>query len=359
MSHKRGTGWRVRWLENGIMRSKTFARKIDADKFEAGLKVADDAPKFTTTLTFNEFAQHWLKTYCRVRKAESQWKDDEATIRRYLSPSFGKKRLLELKLSDIVGVQAHLFSEKGLKPKSVNNFTGIAKKMMEDAVEWELIPKNPFKKLERLKIDEREPIFWSFEEADRFLAYAKETDHNLYEAVAFTLHTGLRFGEVRGLRRDCLNFESRKITVRRHFDSKVHKLFERTKGKRIRRVSMNPFVYDLLKSRRSLDPQQKVFTTDFHNLLNRKLKPACIASGVRVLTFHQLRHTCASHMAMLGVPIRKIQEVLGHKDIKSTMIYSHIDDTSMEGVTDCLVNRIRNVPQNAPTISLVPRLCPL
>ena len=128
---------------------------------------------------------------------------------------------------------------------------------------------------------------------------------------------------------------------------------------------MNDVVYEILSSRLNHESQQKVFTPDFHNLLNRKLKPTCLKAGVSVLVFHELRHTFASHLAMLGVPLIKIKELLGHRDIKSTMVYAHIDDKSLVGITDCLTGgdkheeREVTVPRKAPIFSLVPLLCPL
>jgi integrase len=55
----------------------------------------------------------------------------------------------------------------------------------------------------------------------------------------------------------------------------------------------------------------------------RRFKEACVDAGVSVITFHELRHTFATRMAAQGVPLRKLQEWLGHADIKTTQIYMH------------------------------------
>jgi integrase len=51
---------------------------------------------------------------------------------------------------------------------------------------------------------------------------------------------------------------------------------------------------------------------------------ACHKAGIRDFHFHDLRHTAASHMAMAGVDIMAIRQVLGHKTIQMTLRYSHL-----------------------------------
>jgi integrase len=57
--------------------------------------------------------------------------------------------------------------------------------------------------------------------------------------------------------------------------------------------------------------------------LTRKFKDACEAAGVRVIRFHDLRHTFGTTLAAAGVPLRTIQEYMGHADVKTTQIYMH------------------------------------
>jgi site-specific recombinase XerD len=69
-----------------------------------------------------------------------------------------------------------------------------------------------------------------------------------------------------------------------------------------------------------------------------KLQPAARSAGVTPIRFHDLRHTFASHLAMRGVPLIKIMEMLGHTKMDSTLIYAHLCPSSMRGVTDILSN---------------------
>lgn len=61
-----------------------------------------------------------------------------------------------------------------------------------------------------------------------------------------------------------------------------------------------------------------------HGSVQKGFRAACRRAGIRDFRFHDLRHTFASHLVMAGVNIRAVQELLGHKDIKMTMRYSHL-----------------------------------
>jgi integrase len=64
--------------------------------------------------------------------------------------------------------------------------------------------------------------------------------------------------------------------------------------------------------------------------VTRRFQAACIAAGVRKIRFHDLRHTFATTLAAAGVPLRTLQEYLGHADIKTTQIYAHYAPSARE-----------------------------
>jgi integrase len=64
--------------------------------------------------------------------------------------------------------------------------------------------------------------------------------------------------------------------------------------------------------------------------VTRKFKEACADAGVRVIRFHDLQHTFATTLAAAGVPLRTIQEYLGHADLKTTQIYAHYAPSAHE-----------------------------
>ncbi len=145
-----------------------------------------------------------------------------------------------------------------------------------------------------------------------------------YDVFLVALKTGLRRGELLALSWKDINFTKEQITVR-------HSMYNReitsTKSNRIRYVDMTSEVYNCLFNRRKMTGF--VFADDKENhfsmrRLNDVLVQICKKAGLRRITPHVLRHTFASHLAMAGASIQAIQGLLGHSDIKTTMIYTHL-----------------------------------
>lgn len=331
--------YQVRWRDrDGVQRAKNFrSREVGQDfmrKLMAGLVESEKA----ATMTFAAFADEWHRNYCRVEKAEIQWTDDLSTIRNHLLPTLGKKTLGSLSKVDLLSLRGRLKSEGRLSVKTVNNITALAKTMMSTAVDWEFVRVNPFAKVKLLKRDELRFAYWSAEERDRFLVFARRLDPAFADVVCFTCHTGLRIGEVAGLRRDCLDFDRRVVVVRRSYSAKLRKSFERTKSGKIREVPLNDAAWRVAVDRRLLAPTDVVFPDLDPGHASRRLRQIAAVAQVTPLRFHDLRHTFASHLAMAGVPVQKIQAVLGHADIKQTMHYARLAPGALTGLTDVLVS---------------------
>lgn len=58
--------------------------------------------------------------------------------------------------------------------------------------------------------------------------------------------------------------------------------------------------------------------------LRHPLWRACRKAGLRPIQWHACRHTFASHLVMRGVPLKAVQELLGHSTIQMTMRYAHL-----------------------------------
>ena len=134
----------------------------------------------------------------------------------------------------------------------------------------------------------------------------------------------MRKGELLGLKWKDVNFDSRVILV------------EQSKNNERRAIPMNGvLLQELLKLPRYgeyvfSNPDGRPFSD-----VSSSFRSAVKAAGIRDFTFHDTRHTCASHLVMSGAGLQTVQEILGHKSIRMTMRYSHLSMTyKQEAVND-------------------------
>jgi len=344
--HKTESGsYRVRYRVEGKMKSKTFQRKVDAKAFEGKQLYRKLCGEGETNsqkvekISFLRFKDIWLRDHGAVHKTESSLIRDRQIIQDFLLPKWQRKNLSEIRHRNFISLQADLRARGSLANKSINNIVGLAKKILSDAFEWGLINSNPGLKVRPLRIPDQTFRFWTTAQRDQFLNFCQDRDEELFRVVAFTTYTGMRRGEVEGLLRDCINFERKEITIKRNFCHKTHSLNSYTKGKNIRRIPMNSAVLDLLEESKNIPPLESIFSSDFPNICRKKLKPMAKRAEVPVITFHDLRHSFASNLASLGVPVMKIKELLGHSDLKTTLRYMHLAPDQLAGTTDILISK--------------------
>jgi len=334
---RKGELWRVKWREAGKQRTKSFYTKQDAQLFEAKLRsgCSSQATLEQESLTFAVYAERWLKDYAEVEKSESTWKDDRTTIAKHLNPVLGDIRLIDLKKIHGLTLKGEL-AKKALKPKSVNNYLQLAKKIMATAVDYDLVPANPFLGVKPLKVPAPRFRFWTEDDRDRFLKRAYELHPEFADLVAVAVFTGLRMGELQALTKADLDFGNNLIQVGATFNKPLGKRLERTKNGEIGFVPMNSDVLRVLSSRKLMKPCQPIFRAGMFSNARRELQSLCDKAKVPMITFHDLRHSFASQLAMAGVDLMRIQKLMRHKSITMTQRYAHLHPDSLQGATEII-----------------------
>ena len=230
------------------------------------------------------------------------------------------------KLSDVATkhIEGYILARKErdkLAPKSANVELTALRGAFNFAIDMKYLKENPVAGVKRFpKKARRPPKFFSKEELGLIL---KSETSPLYRAIwAFLANTGLRKGELEHLEWDDIDFDNRLIMVR----PKEH---WQTKTKASRNVPMNDTVYRILAERKNHKNRNKlVFVSpcgtpfrpdDLYGRFKPLLKRLKIEGNV-----HSLRHTFASHLVMSGVDLATVGQLLGHKDISTTMIYAHL-----------------------------------
>ena len=265
------------------------------------------------------FAKEFIDTYAKANNKPSEVQSKQTILKMHLVPEMGTLKLNEIGQRKIETYKARKL-ESGLSPKTVNNHLTVLRRLLSLAVEWEQLDHlPPFK---WLRVPEQKFDFLDFEEAERLLAGA---DEQWRPMILVGLKAGLRLGELIGLRWEDVDLVAGRIMVRRAI---ARGIAGTPKNGRTREIPMSDELLRALKAHRHLRGEL-VFCDAMGRLLTKEecrhpLWRACKRAGLRLLGWHALRHTFASHLVMRGAPLKAVQELLGHSTIEMTMRYTHL-----------------------------------
>jgi len=203
---------------------------------------------------------------------------------------------------------------EGRKPKTIKNYISFLKTALNKAVEWDLIDKNPIANISMPKIV-KTFHFFTKEEVSKLL---KTGDSDLRTGIQILVSTGMRRGELFHLRCRDVDLKNGSIRVWPYGEYSP-------KGKRPRTIPMTADIKKLfsrlVKNKDADDFVFRPFVSE--NRLYKRFAELLRELGMKG-TLHDLRHTFASHLAMEGVPIPVIKDLLGHANISTTMMYAHL-----------------------------------
>jgi integrase len=265
----------------------------------------------------------------------------ESDLRNHIAPFFGARDLAKIEPEDIERYIA--VKRRTLATKTIRNHLGTMHSVFELGMRKQWCQKNPVKLADRpvIKKTETRIKFLGQSELERVILtnYPKDTfgiiEPTLYLTAAMT---GLRQGELLGLRWRDVDFNARRVRVVAPY---VRGEFNDPKSEDSgRSVPMADRVADALAALR----EQSLYRADNElvfahpesgrpldrSKLVRRFKQALKRAEVRQVTFHELRHTFGTRMAAAGVPLRTIQHWMGHADAKTTQVYAHYQPSDAE-----------------------------
>ncbi|AGC44555.1 phage integrase family site specific recombinase [Myxococcus stipitatus DSM 14675] len=215
-------------------------------------------------------------------------------------------------------------TSKTLSLKTINNALAVLSKLLNLAKAQNVLAHTPDVKL--FKVAKPDYDFLTFDEVDQLIASAAPQDVALLTTAP---KTGLRQGELIGLQWTDLDFVRAKLHVKRT----IWRGIEGTpKSGSTRTVDLPQSVVEALRAHRHLrgpfvfcqENGEHLTPGMMDHLLITTLKRAGIRRQKGTIGWHDLRHTYGSHLAMRGVPMKVIQELMGHATIEMTMRYAHL-----------------------------------
>ena len=267
-------------------------------------------------VSFDKFKEEYLELTRGDKKPKSSLRD-ECSLK-HLSKTFDGKMLSEINPL-LIEKYKKTRKEEGAEPATINRELGCLRHMFNMAIAWGKAQNYPFgfgkNKVKFLKEPKGKDRILSGEEETRLLEAVRLTtkSQHLEPIIITALNTGMRKGEILSLKWSNVDFKT------------GHILVEGTKNGEIRRVPMNQKLTGMLENGKKASSGEYVFSDNGKPYGDVKTGwwSALKRAKIEGLRFHDLRHTFGSRLGMAGVDIRTIQELMGHKDIKMTMRYSH------------------------------------
>lgn len=338
-----------KWISTGLT--------IKGNKKRAEQMLMEERRKYANAKTgddvlFADFMEQWLEI---VKSTVSipTYSSYVNAVKSIIAPYFRKKKIL---LRDLQAHDIQMFYQEQLqrvKASSVIHYHANIHKALKYAVKNDMIPSNPADKVERPKQDKFYGNFYDRDELNKLFEAVAGTKLEL--PVLLGAFYGLRRSEIVGLKWSAIDFEQNIITISHtvtscNLDGKcviVAKDTTKTKSSR-RTLPLVPYFHEkLLAVKAQQERNQKLCGRSYNREfleyicvddIGDRFKPNYITSqfpkllernGFRKIRFHDLRHSCASLLLASGVPMKHIQEWLGHSDFSTTAnIYAHLDYSS-------------------------------
>lgn len=336
-------------------------------------------------ITFGEWLDRWLNDYMKTAIRQNTWESYEILVRVHIKPALGMVKLSKLHAADLqrfynqklesgrVKVKAREEDEplqgddkkEGLSTRYVRYMHSIIREALQQAVKEHLIPNNVADATSPPKSKSKPVQPLSEEQIVQFLQTARED--RLAAAFILALGTGLRRGELLGLKWECIDLEAGVITVKRELLSMNSgiKLEENLKTKSSKRsIPISSNVLKELKSHKARQAQEKlllgklyqdlglVFAKEEGSFIDPKwftklFQKLLARAGLPRARFHDVRHSHATLLLTKGEHPKVVQERLGHSSITMTLdLYSHVAPGIQKMAADRLDNIFKEKEKN-------------
>ena len=295
------------------------------------------------TYTVGSWLEAWMENYAKVKLRPSTFKTSQDFLKNHIKPQIGGIPLADLTSLDLQRFYKHLLDggrvdrieakkkPKGLAPKTVRNIHQMIGSAYNLALEQRLVTKNPTQGCALPKAEHKEMQTLPIEQLTSFLREAK--DSGVFALYYIDLTTGLRRGELLGLKWSDIDLEKGDLRVQRQIgriDGKIIEMPLKTK-KAYRTLPLSADAIDvLMQQRRKTGNSEWVFPSptggpmspdSVLHMLQRVLKRA----GLPRIRFHDLRHTFATMALQNGVDVKTVSSMLGHYSAGFTLdTYAHV-----------------------------------
>lgn len=398
--------YEYRWTLSNGKRKSAYAKTLDELRFteeKINRDKSDGIRVDSRNVTVNDIYDLWKKLKKGLK--DNTFQNYQYMYNQFVYPDFGKNKITQIKRTDVRRFYNKLAEQDNLKVSTIDSIHTVLHQVLELAVEDEYLRNNPsdnalreLKKSHNYDSEKRKAL--TIQEQNVFTDYLKRSKTYNHWNPIFTvmLGTGLRVGEVTGLRWSDIDFENNVIDVN-------HTLVYYDKGNKCGYAINSPKTPNSKRLVLMIESVRKVFEeekrnqeengikcqsiidgyTDFiflnrfgnvlnHGILNKALRRIMRDCNEEILTRHRgkdepillpkfschsLRHTFTTRMCESGMNVKVIQDVLGHSDISTTMnIYTDVTKEFKAHAFDVLTDYLDANTTSTINTPSIPQLYP-
>lgn len=351
---------RFRIPNNFNKRNNYFSKQISNSTIEDAIKIRDHAwdelitkGRIDSNMKVKNCVDLWMNQTVKTENAGSTIDDKISKLNNHFIPYLGELKMCDVKRNDIQDWVNKLQEKNSMRHNSygeiekissttIVNIYNIVRAFFSWAADEDIniIDSTPCRKISLPERDEYEKDIFEDKEIDEIIPLIFKLSIQNQCMFLIPLFCGLRRGEVAGLRWKDFDFERKQITIRKSLSKTKSKglVLKSTKTKKERVVSMNDLIINCLFELRKEQDAQKdllgknykrpdmVFTDDFGDYISpdaigNRWRRFRDKNGFKHVTYHGLRASYASLLSYSGIPLKEIQESLGHSEVRTTTKY--------------------------------------
>jgi integrase len=241
-----------------------------------------------------------------AKKSKRSWERDEETLK-LAKAFFKRKRIDEISSWDVERFKAARV--KQVSKSTVNRELAILKRLFTLAADWNIVEKNPVKKVGMYRLEEKVMRVLSQVEEEKLIDAAAP---HFKPLIIVAINTGMRRGELLALQWEQVDLQTSTITIKQSKNGKVRHIPINKKAQETLESILEPHTGHVFVYRGS---PIKAVKTAFAGAVRRAGIPSC--------RFHDLRHTFATRLVLAGVDLATVMQLMGHASISTTMKYAH------------------------------------
>jgi len=365
----------------GCTRAARCQARREAEKYLAEFVLEIEKGTFIepTKLTFKDFVERWIRDYAEKNLAPKTLFRYKQILESRIFPAMGHLKIEQIRPTHLMEFYANLQEDGiredgkpgGLSAKTILQHHRIISSILNDAVEWQVIPSNPAARVKPPKVTKKQAACYD-EGQTAALLEALEHEESKYKVlINLALFTGLRRGEIMGLEWGHIDFKEGTITVEQASQYLPGQgTFTKTPKNETsaRVISLPAFLMDMLRQHKREQAAARLKVGDlwqgserlFTTWDGRPMHPDTVSSwfpkflkrhSLPPLPFHGLRHTAATMMINAGVPAKVVSGHFGHANIGTTYdIYGHFLRSADKEAADRLEQAYHRIKDNGNDI---------